>query len=467
MSEVKVNKISPRTNCGTVQLGDSGDTITIPAGATITNNGTQTGFGRTGTVDWETTVKTSGFTAVSGDGYFTNTTSAAFTATLPASPSAGDIVAVADYANTWDTNNLTIGRNGSNIEGSASDFVLNQEGASITFVYVDATKGWIVVNAGNSSSGQDVKFITASGGTESFCGDYKIHKFTGPGTFTVSCVGNPLGSTTVDYLVVAGGGSAGGDAGGGGGAGGTRFSDGTASGCYTAGPSPLSASALPVSAQAYPITVGSGGSATPCGAAPGPSPSNVGNPGNNSIFSTITSAGGGGGGGHNTPAGGQSGGSGGGARSSPPSSVGGSGNTPPVSPPQGNDGGSNFPQPNPGGGGGGGGGAVCAGQANQILPGPGNRCSGGNGGAGITSCITASPVGYGGGGGGGSAGSPGAQGGTGTQGGGSGSNHPGTPGNGCGTAGSVNTGGGGGGGSDNVRGRNGGSGIVVIRYKYQ
>ena len=48
MSEVKVNKISPRTNCGTVQLGDSGDTITIPAGATITNNGTQTGFGRTG-----------------------------------------------------------------------------------------------------------------------------------------------------------------------------------------------------------------------------------------------------------------------------------------------------------------------------------------------------------------------------------------------------------------------------------
>ena len=53
MSEIKVNKISPRTNCGTVQLGDSGDTITIPAGATITNNGTQTGFGRTGTVDWK------------------------------------------------------------------------------------------------------------------------------------------------------------------------------------------------------------------------------------------------------------------------------------------------------------------------------------------------------------------------------------------------------------------------------
>ena len=76
MSEVKVNKISPRTNCGTVQLGDSGDTITIPAGATITNNGTQTGFGRTGAVDWQTTPKTATFTAVSGEGYFINQSSA-------------------------------------------------------------------------------------------------------------------------------------------------------------------------------------------------------------------------------------------------------------------------------------------------------------------------------------------------------------------------------------------------------
>jgi hypothetical protein len=64
------------------QLGDSGDTITIPAGATITNNGTQTGFGRTGTVDWDTTAKTASFTAVSGNGYFVNTTSGAITVTL-------------------------------------------------------------------------------------------------------------------------------------------------------------------------------------------------------------------------------------------------------------------------------------------------------------------------------------------------------------------------------------------------
>ncbi len=104
MSEVKVNKISPRTNCGTVQLGDSGDTITIPAGATITNNGTQTGFGRTGTVDWQTgSIKTGDFTGASGEGYFVNTTSGAITMTLP-SPSAGDIVSVQDYENTFDSN---------------------------------------------------------------------------------------------------------------------------------------------------------------------------------------------------------------------------------------------------------------------------------------------------------------------------------------------------------------------------
>jgi hypothetical protein len=55
MSEVKVNKISPRTNCGTVTLGDSGDTFSIPAGVTLTNNGTATGFGATGAVSWNTT----------------------------------------------------------------------------------------------------------------------------------------------------------------------------------------------------------------------------------------------------------------------------------------------------------------------------------------------------------------------------------------------------------------------------
>jgi hypothetical protein len=136
MSEIKVNKISPKQTCTQLTLGDSGDTIIIPAGATITNNGTATGFGRTGTVDWDTTKKTTGFTAVNGVGYFCDTTSTAFTVTLPATPSAGAIVALSDYAGTFTTNNLTVGRNGSNIGGAAANGILSTNGVSITLVYV-------------------------------------------------------------------------------------------------------------------------------------------------------------------------------------------------------------------------------------------------------------------------------------------------------------------------------------------
>ena len=282
MSEVKVNKISPRTNCGTVQLGDSGDTITIPAGATITNNGTQTGFGRTGTVDWDTTPKTASFTAVSGNGYFVNTTSSAITVTLPASPSAGAIVAVMDYANTAATNNITVARNSSKIDGEDVDATMATNGQSFTLVYVDSTEGWKTVNNADAQI-NTAQYVTATGGTITTCGNFKIHTFTGPGTFTVSCAGNPIGSTTVDYLVVAGagGGGMGGnsaslpnpsdlrDGGGGGGAGGYRESSGAASGCYTRSPLGACVSALPVSVQGYPITVGAGGFRESSGAASG------------------------------------------------------------------------------------------------------------------------------------------------------------------------------------------------------
>ena len=81
MSEIKVNKISPRTACGTTTLGDSGDTISIPAGVTITNNGTANGFGATGAVNWQTAIKTAAtFTAANGEGYFVDTSSNAITA---------------------------------------------------------------------------------------------------------------------------------------------------------------------------------------------------------------------------------------------------------------------------------------------------------------------------------------------------------------------------------------------------
>jgi len=445
MSEVKVNKISPRTNCGTVQLGDSGDTITIPAGASITNSGTASGFGATGAASWNTTVKTGDFTAVAGEGYFVDTTSGAITVTLPASPAAGAVVAVKDYANTFDTNAVTLARNGSNIGGSALDATLSTEGLAVTLVYVDATKGWLVTDDGLQSKAPTPQYIVATGGTITCCGDYKIHTFTGPGTFCVSSVGNPAGSTTVDYLVVAGGGAAG-SGGGGGGAGGYRESSGAASGCYSASPLGACVSALPVSITGYPITVGGGGTVTP-----GDPPNRI---GSNSSFSTITSAGGGGGGCAQacvpaTPNTGGSGGSGGGGAAPfpPPGGLpGGAGNTPPVSPPQGNAGGGGHHQGCVYFAAGGGGGATAVGGTggNGSNPAPA-----GDGGVGATSSITASPVGRAGGGNGGG-------------------DVPlrnpspvGFGGGGANSAGTANTGGGGG------RSSAGGSGIVVIRYKFQ
>src|SRR5210317_1543736 len=258
MSEIKVNKLSPRTNCGTVQLGDSGDTITIPAGATITNNGTAAGFGATGAASWDTTVKTTGFTAVSGVGYFVNTTAGAISVNLPAG-TAGDVVAFKDYANTFDTNNVTLVVNGSDkIGGLNINGTLSTEGLAVTLVFVDATKGWLVTDNGTQDTAPTALYITATGGTITCSGDYRIHTFTGPGTFCVSCAGNATGSNTVDYLVVAGGGGGGGE-GGGGAAGGFRESVPSLA-AWSASPLAAPGGALPVSVTGYSITVGGGGS---------------------------------------------------------------------------------------------------------------------------------------------------------------------------------------------------------------
>ena len=460
MSEIKVNKISPRTNCGTTTLGDSGDTFTIPAGVSITNSGTASGFGATGAASWNTTVKTGDFTAVAGEGYFINTTSGEVTVTLPSSPSAGAVVAVKDYANTFDTNKVILNRNGEPIGGEANNSELTTEGLAVTLVYVDGTKGWLVTDDGLQSSAPGPKFVTATGGTIKTSGNFKTHIFTGPGTFCVSCAGNPQGANTVDYFVVAGGGGSGGDRSGGGGAGGFRVSNSV--GCVPAPTmSPLIApAALPVSVQGYPITVGSGGTGV-SGCAAGK--------GNDSIFSTITSAGGGAGRPSNS-APFLSGGSGAGAFNP---GTGGVGNTPPVNPSQGNPGGNasgNAPAYGTGGGGGAGaaggngtGSAAAAGGAGSFVadafiggcapsfgtPGPVSStryfAGGGSGGAYQNTGNTTSPVG-----GGGAGVAP----------------APGTGGN-----GTVNTGGGSGGGNTGPStpgtGGSGGSGIVMIRYKFQ
>ena len=134
MSEIKVNKISPRAACGTVTLGDSGDTFTIPAGATITNAGTANGFGATGAVNWQTTIKTSGFTAVNGEGYFVDTNGGPITVNLPAG-TAGDVVGFKDYRNTFDTSALTVTPNGSDTIGGNTNAILFTEYAAMIKTY--------------------------------------------------------------------------------------------------------------------------------------------------------------------------------------------------------------------------------------------------------------------------------------------------------------------------------------------
>ena len=425
------------SQCGTnITIGASGDTVNLASGAS------QTGFGSPGqVVDWQTSdIKTSTFTAAADKGYFINSGSA-ITMNLPAG-SAGDVVAVADYARNFGTYKFTVSPNGSQkIGGIAGDAELTVNGQAATFVYVDSTKGWVNVQNAEATETGLTGFIMATGGTITTCGNDTIHTFTGPGTFCVQNIADVAANNQVSYMVVAGGGSHG----GGGGGGGFR-EDSSPTAPYTA--SPLEgAGAITVTATAFPITVGAGGTG-------GSNPSSQ---GGDSVFSTITSNGGGVGGSYGISmqpytAGGSGGGGGGG----PACQAGASGNTPPVSPPQGNNGGNGVAGSRLVGGGGGG--ASAAGTA--ATP-----SGAGAGGAGIATSINGTPtLRSGGGGGGGAAPSyPGAAGGPG--GGGNGSSTLG----GFGSDGTANTGGGGGGGNTGNapggHGGSGGSGIVIIRYK--
>jgi hypothetical protein len=340
-----------------------GDVLSIgtPSDGTVTS--AKLASGTAGLIAWQS-VQTTGFTAVAGRGYPCNTTSAAFTVTLPASPSAGDTIILLDYAGTFDTNKITLGRNGNKIEGATSDKQLSTERKAVQLVYIDATQGWLVSSAANE---------------------------------TATAI-EPL-SYSVDFLVIAGGGGGGSRYyGGGGGAGGYRTSTQT----VTAG-------------TVITVTVGDGG-------AGGTQPNRGTNGSNSSIsgsgLTTITSAGGGGGATHSTDFAASSGGSGGGGCTSGGggTETGASGNTPSTSPSQGNKGG-DTPNPYDAGAGGGGAGAVGG---NSII-----TQTGGQGGAGTASSITGSSVTRSGGGGG-AGNSTGGAGGTG--GGGAGSNATGTAG---------------------------------------
>jgi len=480
MSKIQVDAIEQQTSCGstltvgggasktvvvdatTVTLGRSGGTVALASGAS------QTGFGRTGTVDWDTTPKTATFTAVSGDGFFANTSGGAFNMNLPAG-TAGAIVSVADYAATWQTNNVTVVPNGSDKIGSQNlNATLDVEGQSVTFVFVDATQGWInTMDSTSNVRGRSFMCASVSGSgntlvTAPDCANAKIATFTGPGNFVVSSVAACAVNNVVSYMVIGGGGGGGSNPpftdagrGGGGGAGGFRE--------FKSPVTPYSNSCMgqstpiSVTAATFPIAIGAG--------APGGFSSN----GSNSTFSTVIATGGGSGGIRN-PAfpgapgaiSGTPGGSGGGGGTYSGAGAVGSGNTPPVSPSQGNNGGSGT-EGTPQYGGGGGGGATAVG-------GTGTTSAGGVGGAGTTTSITASPVARSGGGGGAVQETSPYAGAGGAGGGGAGAGRAGPLY--AGTAGTVNTGGGGGGAggtnfNGNGAGGQGGSGIVVIRYKFQ
>ena len=348
-------------------------TFTLPAtdgtnGQVLITNGSGvlsfTTLSADGTADWDTSVKTTGFTATANKGYFCNTTSAGFTVTLPATPSAGDEIIVLDYAGTFDNNALTISPNGGKIEGATSNLQLTGEREGVRLVYIDSTQGWLAYSGINE------------------------------GTDALSPV-----TYSVDFLVVAGGaagGSGGGvdNLGGGGGAGGFRTSTQT----VTAG-------------TVITVTVGDGGSAVS---------SDIGGSGSDSSISgsgltTITSAGGGGGGGLGTRSGANGGSGGGGAHGS---GAAGSGNTPNTSPSQGSNGGAGAPSVSGGGGGASGVGgtgfstsAGGAGTASSITGssvtyagggGAANSGAGGagGGGAGSSTTGTAGTLNTGGGGGG-------------------------------------------------------------------
>jgi hypothetical protein len=360
--------------------------------------------------DWQTTPKTADFTAVAGQGYFVDTTSAAITVTLPSSPSAGDEVSVVDYGANASTNNITI-TSSDDIMDSAVDKKINYDNGAVELVYSGSTKGWIVASAANETD-------TALA----------------------------LPSIDVDYLVVAGGGggatsvNATSYGSGGGGAGGLRTSYGSSSGGGASAETSLN---LTTNTD-YTVTVGAGGSAGVAGS--------NGSNGGASTFSTITTVGGGGGG--RQSGSGSSGGSGGGvgingtigSGTSNQRFAGGSGGT--------------------GGyadaGGGGGAGTVGQNGASQTAA---NQTTGsaGDGGSGLNVSITGTSVGYAGGGAGGITFHNYSTMPSGTHGGGSVISE--TSAGGSGTDG---TGGGGAGGSTSgsvhPSGGSGGSGVVIIRY---
>jgi len=344
-SIIKVNTVQDtdgnniiNENANTITIGASGDTISIPAGATLANNGTATGFA---SIAWQSSIVTAAtLNADANKGYWIDTSSNACTVTLPGSASVGDQLYFVDYARNFGTNALTINQNSLNYQGNSSpNPIYNTNGQAIAIVYSGATKGWI------PTTDDDVSFETSQ-------------------------------TYSVNFLCIAGGGGGGHDQGGGGGAGGYRNSfNSEASGRGSSAETALSLTPGVV----YTVAVGALGAGSTSGATSGA------DGGDSSIsgtgITTITSIGGGGGAGNSSGNNGRSGGAGGGA-------AGTTGSAGPGTADQGFDGGIRFTDGSSTDTGGGGG-------AGQVGSTPRN-----SGGDGVASTITGSSVTRAGGGGG-------------------------------------------------------------------
>jgi hypothetical protein len=364
---------------------------------------------------------------------------------------------------------LTVSPNGTDkINGTNGSTTLTTKGSAVSFLYVDSTIGWKLIESINSNVTGAGTFITATGGTITTCGDYKTHTFTGPGTFCVSAVNDGFITSSpnkVEYLVVAGGGSGGtdvvatpntGTGAGGGGAGGVNFN-------YTPSAQYPCCSTIPntpvgvatVSVQAYPVTVGAG-------AAGAPILNNKGSNGSDSSISgfdltalaqPVANARGGGGGAGSYIFGSSGGSGGGGGDFDGGSTV------------FGNPGGESVAPGDLGSGGGGLASAGTDGTATAAGPGGNGRVIN------MGPPSIGAPGKYFGAGGGGGGSSGGTDGAGGTGGGTAGQvaispttatgNAPATSGSGSGALGCTA------GSPCSLTSGNGGSGVVVIRYKYQ
>src|SRR5210317_1671684 len=198
------------------------------ANSSITLNGSSVSLGGSANlkhIDWQALTVADGSTTLTteaGKGYFLDTNAGVIEVFLPTSPTRGDTVVLADYSGTFGTNKVLVNTGGALIDstgggpGSSNEFQLTTNNQVIELVYVDAAKGWLVQTNSTPSgltpiSGggvYDQNFITATGGTVTESGDFKIHTFTGDGCFVVANIGEgtPLSPSVIDYLVVAGGG---------------------------------------------------------------------------------------------------------------------------------------------------------------------------------------------------------------------------------------------------------------------